>query len=69
MEIFTILLTEIKGNGVQAHNKLFDSYGESALKLRQRQNWFAEFRSGNYEIEIHHAQVDQSKSMTTKFEH
>ncbi|GFX10371.1 histone-lysine N-methyltransferase SETMAR [Trichonephila clavipes] len=31
--------------------KLTDVYGEGVLKVRQCQNWFAKFRSGNFDVE------------------
>ncbi|GFY01241.1 histone-lysine N-methyltransferase SETMAR [Trichonephila clavipes] len=31
--------------------KLTDVYGEGMLKVRQCQNWFANFRSGNFDVE------------------
>ncbi|GFV55827.1 histone-lysine N-methyltransferase SETMAR [Trichonephila clavipes] len=36
---------------VQARKKLTDVYGEGVLTVRQCQNWFAKFRSGNFDIE------------------
>ncbi|CAK1597914.1 unnamed protein product [Parnassius mnemosyne] len=42
----------IKGkNAVQARKKLTDVYGEGVLTVRQCQNWFAKFRSGNFDVE------------------
>ncbi|GFU75300.1 histone-lysine N-methyltransferase SETMAR [Trichonephila clavipes] len=38
-------------NAVQARKKLTDVYGEGALIVRQCQNWFAKFRSGNFDVE------------------
>ncbi|GFW89364.1 histone-lysine N-methyltransferase SETMAR [Trichonephila clavipes] len=38
-------------NAVQARKKLTDVYGESVLTVRQCQNWFAKFRSGNFDVE------------------
>ncbi|GFX62465.1 histone-lysine N-methyltransferase SETMAR [Trichonephila clavipes] len=38
-------------NAVQARKKLTDVYGEGALTVRQCQNWFAKFRSGNFDVE------------------
>ncbi|GFW56052.1 histone-lysine N-methyltransferase SETMAR [Trichonephila clavipes] len=38
-------------NAVQARKKLTDVYGESVLTVRQCQIWFAEFRSGNFDVE------------------
>ncbi|EZA61532.1 Histone-lysine N-methyltransferase SETMAR [Ooceraea biroi] len=37
-------------NAVQAHKKLRDVYGEDALKLRQCQNSFTKFRSGDFNV-------------------
>ncbi|GFW91036.1 histone-lysine N-methyltransferase SETMAR [Trichonephila clavipes] len=37
-------------NAVQAKNKLTDVYG-GVLTVRQCQNWFAKFRSGNFDVE------------------
>ncbi|XP_026829777.1 histone-lysine N-methyltransferase SETMAR-like, partial [Ooceraea biroi] len=37
-------------NAVQAHKKLCHVYGEDALKLRQCQNWFTNFRSGDVNV-------------------
>ena len=36
-------------NAVQARKKLYDVYGEKSLTERQCQNWFARFRSGNFD--------------------
>ncbi|GFS79440.1 histone-lysine N-methyltransferase SETMAR [Trichonephila clavipes] len=36
---------------VQARKKLTDVYGEGVLTVRQGQNWFAKFRSGNFDVE------------------
>ncbi|GFW37562.1 histone-lysine N-methyltransferase SETMAR [Trichonephila clavipes] len=36
---------------VQARKKLTDVYGEGVLTVRQCQNWFAKFRSGNFDVE------------------
>lgn len=33
-----------------AHKKLCDVYGEDALKLRQCQNWYAKFRSRDFDV-------------------
>ncbi|GFS88382.1 histone-lysine N-methyltransferase SETMAR [Trichonephila clavipes] len=41
-------------NIVQARKKLTDVYGEGVLTVRQCQNWFAKFRSGNFKIENAH---------------
>lgn len=38
-------------NAVQARKKLTDVYGEGVLTVRQCQNWFAKFRSGNFDVE------------------
>ncbi|GFW63286.1 histone-lysine N-methyltransferase SETMAR [Trichonephila clavipes] len=38
-------------NAVQARKKLTDVYGEGVLTVRQCQNWFAKFGSGNFEVE------------------
>ncbi|GFX16067.1 histone-lysine N-methyltransferase SETMAR [Trichonephila clavipes] len=38
-------------NAVQARKKLIDVYGEGVLTIRQCQNWFAKFRSGNFDVE------------------
>ena len=38
-------------NAVQARKKLTDVYGEDVLTVRQCQNWFAKFRSGNFDVE------------------
>ncbi|GFW11690.1 histone-lysine N-methyltransferase SETMAR [Trichonephila clavipes] len=38
-------------NAVQAKKKLTDVYGEGVLTVRQCQNWFAKFRSGNFDVE------------------
>ncbi|GFW72105.1 HTH_48 domain-containing protein [Trichonephila clavipes] len=38
-------------NAVQARKKLTDVYGEGVLTVRQCQNCFAEFRSGNFDVE------------------
>ncbi|GFU72497.1 l-2-hydroxyglutarate dehydrogenase, mitochondrial [Trichonephila clavipes] len=43
---------ERKGkNAVQARKKLTDVYGEGVLTVHQCQNWFAKFRSGNFDVE------------------
>ncbi|GFW37538.1 histone-lysine N-methyltransferase SETMAR [Trichonephila clavipes] len=43
---------DLKGkNAVQARKKLTDVYGEGVLTVRQCQNWFAKFRSGNFDVE------------------
>ena len=48
-------------NAVQARKKLTDVYGEGVLTVRQCQNWFAKFRSGNFDVEDapRHASKDQ----------
>ncbi|GFX96282.1 histone-lysine N-methyltransferase SETMAR [Trichonephila clavipes] len=38
-------------NAVQARKKLTDVYGEGVLTVSQCQNWFAKFRSGNFDVE------------------
>ncbi|GFY07307.1 histone-lysine N-methyltransferase SETMAR [Trichonephila clavipes] len=38
-------------NAVLARKKLTDVYGEGVLTVRQCQNWFAKFRSGNFDVE------------------
>ncbi|GFY29034.1 histone-lysine N-methyltransferase SETMAR [Trichonephila clavipes] len=38
-------------NTVQDRKKLTDVCGEGVLKVRQCQNWFAKFRSGNSDVE------------------
>ncbi|GFW74700.1 histone-lysine N-methyltransferase SETMAR [Trichonephila clavipes] len=38
-------------NAVQVRKKLTDVYGEGVLTVRQCQNWFAKFRSGNFDVE------------------
>ncbi|GFV59244.1 histone-lysine N-methyltransferase SETMAR [Trichonephila clavipes] len=38
-------------SAVQARKKLTDVYGEGELTVRQSQNWFAKFRSGNFDVE------------------
>ena len=37
-------------NASQVHKKLFDVYGDEALKERQCQYWFAKFRSGDFSL-------------------
>ncbi|GFW80373.1 mariner transposase [Trichonephila clavipes] len=37
-------------NAVQARKKLTDVYGEGVMTVRQCQNWFAKFRSGNFDV-------------------
>ncbi|GFT35774.1 histone-lysine N-methyltransferase SETMAR [Trichonephila clavipes] len=43
-------LVEGKGKNVHARKKLTDVYG-GVLTERQCQNWFAKFRSGNFDVE------------------
>ncbi|GFV91988.1 histone-lysine N-methyltransferase SETMAR [Trichonephila clavipes] len=38
-------------NAVQARKKLTGVYGEGVLTVRQSQNWFAKFRTGNFDVE------------------
>ncbi|GFW86721.1 histone-lysine N-methyltransferase SETMAR [Trichonephila clavipes] len=38
-------------NALQARKKLTNVYGEGVLTVRQCQNWFAKFRSGNFDVE------------------
>ncbi|GFS56818.1 histone-lysine N-methyltransferase SETMAR [Trichonephila clavipes] len=38
-------------NAVQARKKLTDVYGEGVWTVRQCQNWFTKFRSGNFDVE------------------
>ena len=38
-------------NAVQVRKKLTDVYGEGVLSVRQYQNWFAKFGSGNFDVE------------------
>ncbi|GFV01760.1 histone-lysine N-methyltransferase SETMAR [Trichonephila clavipes] len=38
-------------NAVQARKKLTDVYGEVVLTVRQCQNWFVKFRTGNFDVE------------------
>ncbi|GFV05543.1 histone-lysine N-methyltransferase SETMAR [Trichonephila clavipes] len=50
--LFCTIHHETKGkNAVQARKKLTDVYGEGVLTVRQCQNWFAKFRSGNFDAE------------------
>ncbi|GFV46797.1 histone-lysine N-methyltransferase SETMAR [Trichonephila clavipes] len=37
-------------NAVQVSKKVTDVYGEGMLTVRQCQNWFAKFRSGNFDV-------------------
>ncbi|GFW39753.1 histone-lysine N-methyltransferase SETMAR [Trichonephila clavipes] len=47
-----LLFYDRKGkNAVQARKKLTDVYGGGVLTVRQCQNWFAKFRSGNFDVE------------------
>ncbi|GFV74198.1 histone-lysine N-methyltransferase SETMAR [Trichonephila clavipes] len=47
-----LLLYYRKGkDAVQVRKKLTDVYVEDVLTVRQCQNWFAKFRSGNFDIE------------------
>ena len=43
-------------NAAQTHRKLRDVYGDECLSERQCQNWFARFRSGNFDVK------DESRS-------
>ncbi|GFU25822.1 histone-lysine N-methyltransferase SETMAR [Trichonephila clavipes] len=36
---------------LQTRKKMTDVYGEGVLTVRQYQNWFAKFRSGNFDVE------------------
>ncbi|GFU28617.1 histone-lysine N-methyltransferase SETMAR [Trichonephila clavipes] len=38
-------------SAIQAKKKLTDVYGEGVLTVRQCQNWFAKFRSVNFDVE------------------
>ncbi|GFV49148.1 histone-lysine N-methyltransferase SETMAR [Trichonephila clavipes] len=38
-------------SAVQARKKLTNVYGEGVLTVRQCQNWFAKFQSGNFDVE------------------
>ncbi|XP_046817450.1 histone-lysine N-methyltransferase SETMAR-like [Vespa crabro] len=38
-------------NAIQTRKKLTDMYGKDVLTVRQCQNWFAKFRSGNFDVE------------------
>ncbi|GFV25146.1 histone-lysine N-methyltransferase SETMAR [Trichonephila clavipes] len=43
---------KVDGNfGISNWQKLIDVYGEGVLTVRQCQNWFAKFRSGNFDVE------------------
>ncbi|GFW45806.1 histone-lysine N-methyltransferase SETMAR [Trichonephila clavipes] len=47
-----LLFSYRKGkNAVQARKKLTDVHGEGVLTVCQCQNWFAKFRSGNFDVE------------------
>ena len=53
-------------NGVQAQKKFYDVYGEKSLTERQYQNWFAPFRSGDFDLKDalrsgHPTEVDDDK--------
>ena len=37
-------------NAAQGHRKLWDFHGDECLSERQCQNWFARFRSGNFDV-------------------
>ena len=37
-------------NAVQARKELYDVYGEKSLTERQCQNWYACFRSGDFDL-------------------
>jgi hypothetical protein len=61
-----LLFYHQKGQNVaQARKKLSDVYGDLFTKL-QCQNWFAKFRSGNFDVEDAHALEGQLKLMTTQ---
>ena len=48
---YTLLYYFRKGkNAGQARKKLYDVYGEKSLTERQCQNWFARFRSGDFDL-------------------
>ncbi|GFU81136.1 histone-lysine N-methyltransferase SETMAR [Trichonephila clavipes] len=48
----TLLFYYRKGkNAVQARKKSTNVYGEGVLTVRQCKNWFAKFRSGNFDVE------------------
>ena len=38
-------------NAVQVRKKLYDVYGEKSLTERQCQNWFARFRSRDFDLQ------------------
>ena len=53
-------------NAVQARKKLYYVYGETSLTERQCQNWFARFRSGDFDLKDaprseHPTEVDDDK--------
>ena len=53
-------------NAVQARKKLYDVYGEKSLTERLRQNWFACFRSGDFDLKVaprseHPTEVDDDQ--------
>ncbi|XP_035222849.1 histone-lysine N-methyltransferase SETMAR-like [Stegodyphus dumicola] len=55
-------LRNLKGkNAVQARKKLTDVYGEGVLTVRQCQNWFTKFRSGNFDVEESGRPVEADK--------
>ncbi|GFW52894.1 mariner Mos1 transposase [Trichonephila clavipes] len=45
------ILQYFKGARVDMNRKLTDVYEEGVLTVRQCQNWFAKFRSGNFDVE------------------
>ena len=46
-----LLFYFLKGkNAAQARRKLCGVYGDECLSERQCQNWFARFRSGNFDV-------------------
>ncbi|GFU83320.1 hypothetical protein TNCV_3739311 [Trichonephila clavipes] len=53
-------------NAVQARKNLTDVYEESVLTVRQCQNWFAKFRSGNFDVEMHHVREVHLKLIKTR---
>ena len=57
----------LKGKtAAQAAKKSRDVYGEEALKDRQCQNWFNEFRSGVFHSKMSNVQVGQKKLIMTE---
>ena len=68
----TLLYNFRKGkNAVQARKKLYDVYGEKSLTERQCQNWFARFRSRDFDLEDapcsgRPTEVDDDKIKTMK---